>query len=100
MPNQRTLLELERRLARVNETELAMWMFASELAVSLHRGATIGADIGHRDAIEEATIVRATRFECFDDEPLIGMRLADVAPLHRPTLTRSCDSDQLLGGGG
>lgn len=64
------------------EAELAMRMFALQLAVPFHRGATIRAGLGYRDAIEEAMIVLAMGFECLDHEPLIGVSDANLAPLH------------------
>jgi hypothetical protein len=41
------------------EAELAMQMFALQLAVPFHRAAAIRTGLGYRDAIEEAMIVLA-----------------------------------------
>jgi hypothetical protein len=57
-------------------------MLAAKLAVSHHRRTTIRARLDDTDAIEDPVIVRAVRFERFNDEPLVGMCRADLAPPH------------------
>jgi hypothetical protein len=79
-------------------------MRAAKLAVSLHRRTTIRARLDDTDAIEDPAIVRAVRFERFNDEPLVGMCRADLAPPHAMTLAGCCDTGQFFaiawGGGG
>jgi len=78
-------------------------MRAAKLAVSLHRRSTIRADLDEPNTIEDAVVVRAVRFERFNDEPLVGMCRADLGPPHAMTLAGCCDSGQFFahrGGGG
>jgi hypothetical protein len=76
------LFELELGLAGVDEAKFAMRMIAAKLAVALHRGSTIRAGFHDRDAIEDAVVVLAMRFERLDHKPLIGMSRADFTPQH------------------
>ena len=95
-PQPQPFFELEFGLARVHEAELAVRMLATKLPVSLHRCSTVGARLDDPNAIEDAAVVRAVRLECLDNEPLVGMRRADLAPPHAMTLTGDCDSGQFL----
>ncbi|HEX5063305.1 MAG TPA: hypothetical protein VFV99_28205 [Kofleriaceae bacterium] len=95
-PQPQTLLELELRLTRVHEAELTVRMRAAKLAVSLHRGSTVRADLDDPNTIEDAVVVRAVRFERFNDEPLVRMCRADLAPPHAMTLAGCCDTGQFL----
>ena len=85
-PQPQTFLEFELGFARVHETEFAIGMRAAELAVPLHRRTTIRAHFDDANAIEDAVVVRAVRFERFNDEPLVGMCRADLGPPHATTL--------------
>ena len=80
-PQPQTFFELELGLARVYETELAMRMLATKLAVSFHCGTAIRADLHDANAIEDAVVVRAVRLERFNDEPPVGC--AARISLHR-----------------
>lgn len=66
----------------MHEAELSMRMFALELAVPLHCGTTIRADLGHSDAIEKPMIVLAMGLKCLDHEPVIGVSDTNLAPQH------------------
>ena len=77
------LFEFELHLAGVHEAELTIGVRAAKLTVSLHRRTTIPERLDDTDAIEDPLVVRAVRFERFHDEPLIGMRRADLAPPQR-----------------
>jgi hypothetical protein len=80
----------------VYEAELAIRMRAAKLAVSLHCRSTVRARLNDANAIENAVVVRAVRLERFNDEPLVGMRCADLGPPHATTLTGRCDSGQFF----
>jgi hypothetical protein len=80
----------------VHEAELAIRMLAAKGAVSLHCGSTIRADLDDSNTIEHAAVVRAVRFERFNDEPLVGMCRADLAPPHAMTLAGCCDTGQFF----
>jgi len=95
-PQPQPLLELELGLARVHEAELAIRMHAAKLGVSLHRRATIRAHLYEPNAIEDTVVVRAVRFERFNDEPPVGMRCSDLGPPHAMTLSGCCDSGQFF----
>lgn len=51
-----------------------------KLGIAFHRRAAIDADVDHRDAIEDATIILGSRVEGFDHEPLIGIANSAMAP--------------------
>lgn len=95
-PQPQPFLELELGLAGVHEAKLAMRMLAAKLAVSLHCRTTIRAHLDDPNTIEDTVVVRAVRFECFNDEPLVGMCRADLAPPHAMTLAGRCDSGQFF----
>ena len=95
-PQPQAFFELELGFARVHEAELAMRMLAAKLPVSLHGRATVGADLDDPNSIEDAEVVRAVRLERLNDEPLVGMCCADLAPPHATTLTGSCDTGQFF----
>jgi hypothetical protein len=58
-------------------------MLAAKLAVSHHRRTTIRARLDYTNVIEDPVVVRAVHFErFFNDEPLVGMCRADLAPPH------------------
>jgi hypothetical protein len=54
------------------------------------------ADLDDPNTIEDAVVVRAVRFERFNDEPLVGMGRADLAPPHAMTLAGCCDTGQFF----
>jgi len=95
-PQPQPFLELELGLARVHEAELATRMLAAKLTVALHGRSPIRADLDDPNTIEDAVVVRAVRFERFNDEPLVGMCRADLAPPHAMTLAGCCDTGQFF----
>jgi hypothetical protein len=86
----------------VHEAELTIRKGAAKLAISLHRGSSVRADLDDHDAIEDAVVVRAVRFERFNDNALVGMRRADLGPPRAMPLAGGCGSGRFLrhhGGG-
>ena len=59
-----------------------MRILATKLGLPLHRRPTVGADIQHRDTIENATIALCVCVEHLDDEPLLWMSVTDLGPAH------------------
>ena len=77
-----------------------MRMQATKLGMALHRRPAIDADIDHRDAIDDATIILGARVQSLDHEPLIGMSITHVGPAHGPTVRAGADRGQLSDQGG
>jgi hypothetical protein len=95
-PQPQPLLEFERGLARMHEAEFASRMLAAKLAITLHGGTTIRAELDNPNTIEDAVVIRTVRLERLNDEPLIGMCRADLAPPHAVTLPGRCDRREFL----
>ena len=80
----------------MNETELSLRMFATKLGVPLHRCASVGADVDHRNPIEDALIILGACVEGLHHEPLIWMCSTHLCPAHSSRVGTDSDSEQLL----
>jgi hypothetical protein len=73
----------------VHKAELALRVFPVQLAIPPVRGCSVGTDLDHGHLVEFAAIFLGVSFQRVDDEPLIGVLLANLSPTHINLLSYS-----------
>ena len=81
-PRPRSLLDVEGRVRRVHEIQLAVRVRAVEVTIPAVCSRSVGADFDNRDAIEHPSSAHGVRLECLDHKPLLRVRAAYVLPSH------------------
>jgi hypothetical protein len=66
----------------VHKAELALRVFPVQLAIPPVRGCSVGTDLDHGHLVEFAAIPFSVGLRGVDDEPLIGVLLANLGPTH------------------
>jgi hypothetical protein len=89
-----TLFDVELHVGRMNEAELSLGVQAMELAIALHRGASIGARIDDGNAVEDSSVANRTCLERLDHEPLVRLYLAYLFPTHVATVATMGPTDK------
>jgi hypothetical protein len=99
-PHPVSLFDIELEVRGVDEAELSVGVLAMKLTAALHGRPAVGAHVENGDPVEDPSAADGTGLECFDHEPLFGIRSAHFWPAHATTLPARLAPGQLFDASG